>query len=182
MIDQPPGPVEPTDSARYVSEEKERLRALADVLREQAARVEAARLAEARRYRRARIRRRTLVATWVGVAYVWLATPSWLRIQPPPTPTVGEEAQSLRVSVFLQSQAIEAYRLERGRLPYVLQEAGPPFRGMEYRRRDSRTYELHGRSDRVILRYSSEQPPLDFVGGASDRLLSVPGGAGGGTR
>ena len=111
--------------------------------------------------------------TWVGVAYVWLATPSWLTVQPPREPTVEEEATALRVNVFLQTQAIESYWIRRGRLPYVLQEAGPPFRGMEYRRRDSRSYELQGRSDLVTLRYSSEQSPFSFVGTATD-LLTEP--------
>jgi len=171
MTDHPPRPIDPE---RFVSEEHERVRALADVLRDQAERAEAARLNEARRLRRARVRRGSLVGTWVAVAYVWLATPSWLTVEPPPLPTVAEEARSLRLNVFLQSQAIEAYRLERGRLPWVLQEAGPPFRGMEYRRSDSRTYELHARTDRVLLRYNSQQPSLDFVGDAADLLTDVP--------
>jgi len=167
MIDQPPEPVDPV---RYVSEEQERARALADVMRDQAERADAARQTEERRAKRTRIRRGALVATWVVVAYVWIATPSWLTVAAPPEPTVAEEAQSLRVNVFLQAQAIEAYRLRRGRLPYVLPEAGPPFRGMEYRRRDSRSYDLQGRSDRVILRYMSQESPFSFVGTAADFL------------
>lgn len=169
MTDQPPRHVE---TERYVSEEQERARALAEVLRDQTERAEALRLSEERKSRRHRVRRGALIATWAAVAYVWLATPSWLRVEQPPVPTVAEEARSLRLNVFLQSQAIEAYRLERGRLPFVLQEAGPPFRGMDYLRRDSRSYELHGRSERVLLRYNSEQPALDFVGGSADLVTS----------
>lgn len=175
MNDQPPKPVDPV---RYISEEQERARALAEVLRDQTERAESAIRADERRDRRRRRRKHALVVTWVAVAYVWVATPSWLTVEPPPLPTVAEEARSLRVNVFLQSQAIEAYRIERGRLPYVLQEAGPPFRGMEYRRTDSRTYELRGRSDRVLLRYHSEQPSHDFVGAAADLLMAPPGEAG----
>jgi len=171
MVDQPP---RPNESERFVSEEQERVRALAEVLRDQAARADALLQSEERRLRRARVRRGALIATWVAVAYIWLATPSWLTVEPPPVPSVAEEAQSLRLNVFLQSQAIEAYRLQRGRLPFVLQEAGPPFRGMEYRRHDSRTYELQGRSSRVLLRYNSEQPALDFVGTAADVLFGAP--------
>lgn len=179
MTDQPPP--EPVEPARYVSEEQERARALAEVLRDQANRAEAALLAEDRRERRARVRRGVLMATWGFVAWVWLATPSWLRVEPPPKPPVATEAQSLRLNVFLQSQAIEAYRLQRGRLPFVLQEAGPPFRGMEYRRFDSRSYELQGRSERVILRYHSDQVPQEFVGGAAGLLSPEQPEAGGGT-
>lgn len=167
MIDTPPSDVDPTP---HVSEEHERARALADVLRDQAARVEAARQDDQRRRRRARVRRACLGITWVGVAWIWLFSPSWTNIRPPEPPPVSEEASALRLHVFLQSQVIEAYRLQRGRLPYVLQEAGPPFRGIEYLRRDSRSYELRGSTDRVRLRYSSAQPPLDFVGAAADLL------------
>jgi len=173
MEDHPPEPPESSEQPRYVSEERERARVLADVLRDDEERADGARLAEERRLRRRRIRRGALVATWVGVAYVWIATPSWLTVQPPREPTVEEEATALRVNVFLQTQAIESYRNQRGRLPYVLQEAGPPFRGMEYRRRDSRSYELQGRSDLVTLRYSSEQSPFSFVGDAAN-VLSEP--------
>jgi hypothetical protein len=170
MEDQPP---QSMDQARFVSEERERARVLAEVLRDQEERADGARAAEEGRLRRRRFRRGALVATWVGVAYVWIATPSWLRVESPPDPTVEEETKALRVNVFLQTQAIESYRIERGRLPYVLQEAGPPFRGMEYRRRDSRSYDLQGRSDLVTLRYSSEESPFLFVGTAAD-LLTTP--------
>jgi len=179
MTDQPPP--EPVDPVRYVSEEQERARALAEVLRDQAARAEAALETEDRRDRRDRLRRGVLMGTWLGVAWVWLATPSWLRVEPPPKPSVATEAQSLRLNVFLQSQAIEAYRLQRGRLPFVLQEAGPPFRGMEYRRFDSRSYEVQGRSDRVILRFHSDQPPMEFVGGAANLLATERSETTGGT-
>lgn len=177
MTDQPPQPV---DRPRYVSEEQERARALAEVLRDQETRILASARAEERREQVAARRRRALIAAWAAVAWIWIASPSWTRVQPPPTPTVAEEAEALRLHVFLQTQAIEAYRERSGRLPYVLQEAGPPFRGMEYRRRDSRTYELQARSDRVLLRYHSDQPPLDFVEDAAS-ALSPGGGRGGAT-
>ena len=168
MVDQPPEPVDP---ARYVSEEQERVRALAEVLRDQVERADLWRRSEERRERRGRVRRGVLVVTWMAVAYVWIATPSWLQVEAPPEATVAEEARALRVNVFLQTQAIEAYWMERGRLPYVLQEAGPPFRGLEYWRRDSRSYDLQGRSDRVILRYTSQESPFSFVGTAADVLV-----------
>lgn len=166
---------ESPEPARYVSAELERARALAEVLRDQEERAESARQTEERKDKRHRFRRGSLIATWLAAAYVWIATPAWLTVQPAPPPTAEEEAQALRVNVFLQSQAIEAYRIERGRLPYVLQEAGPPFRGMEYRRVDSRSYELQGRSDRVLLRYSSDESPFLFAGTATDLLTAEDG-------
>ena len=108
------------------------------------------------------------------MAYVWLASPSWTRIEPPPEQSVASETESLRLNIFLQSQAIEAYRLRRGKLPDVLQQAGPPFPGMDYRLKDSRSYELEGSSRRVRLRYESAQSPLAFVGSAADVLGTGP--------
>lgn len=172
MVDQPPDDLDPR---QQVSEEHERARALAAVLRDQAERADHAAEAEVRRARRARVRRGVLTAVWIGVAYVWLGNPPGLRVEPPPEASVSEEARSLRVNVFLQTQRIEAYRRDEGRLPYVLQEAGPPFPGMTYRRRDSRFYEIEAGSERVSLYYASERSPLDFVGEAADVLTAVPG-------
>jgi len=173
MIDQPP---EGADPRRNVSEELERARALTAVMRDQVERADAVRDSEERRYRRSRLRRGVLVVLWTGIAYVWLGTPSWLTVEPPPAQSIVEEAQALRLNVFLQTQQIEAYRITRGRLPYVLEEAGPPFQGMEYRRRDSRTYEVSGASHRVHVRYESDSSPLDFVGQAADLLEESPPG------
>jgi hypothetical protein len=162
----------------HAGEGDERARALAAVMRDQAVRADAEVVVDVRRRRRARWRRRSLVALWLVIAYVWVGSPSWLSVEAPPEPTLSQESQALRLAMFLQSQAIEAYRLERGRLPYVLQEAGPPFPGMEYRRKDSRSYELLGTSDRLRLDYQSEQDPLDWVGAAASLVVATSGDAG----
>jgi len=171
MVDKLPPRIDPE---RFVSDESERARAVADFLRDQEDRAQGAVRGGVRREHIRRIRRTTVIATWLGIAYVWVATPGWLTVQPPPPQPIEAESTSLRWNVFLQSQRIEAYRLERGRLPYVLDEAGPRFRGMEYRRRNSRMYELTGRSSRVELRYESEQAPHDFVGDAADLAQDIP--------
>ena len=172
MVDQPPERV--VDPGR-VSDEAERARAVAEFLRHQEERAGLARREEVRRERTTRVRRGALLGAWLGVAYIWLGSPSWLAIEPPPPQSVTDEARSLRMSVFFQSQKIEAYRAERGRLPYVLEEAGPPFGGIEYRRKDGRFYELRGESDRIHIRYESERPALDFLGRASERFEEALG-------
>lgn len=166
---------DPGEIREEMSQEHERARALAAVLRDQEERAQAAREAEAHRLRRERIRRGVLLGTWIAVAYIWIGSPSWLREPPPPQPSVLDEVRALRVDLFLQSQKIEAYRKDHGRLPWVLPEAGPPFPGLVYRRKDSRSYELEGRTERVRLRYESESPPLDFVGSAAAMLESRDG-------
>jgi len=176
MVNQP---TPDRDARQGMSEEQERVRALSAVMREQAARVQAARDGEVRRQKRARYRRGALLVMWVGIAYIWRGAPSWLTVPTPADQPIGVEAKALRLNVFLQTQQIEAYRLNRGRLPYVLEEAGPPFSGMAYRRADSRSYELSGTSDRVQVRYDSDIAPLDFVGEAADLIDNGPtlGGA-----
>jgi len=169
----------PSDPPRRVSDELERAKALADFLRDQEERAESARRGGVRRRRMARTRRAATIVVWVGIAYIWVGTPSWLTVEPPPEQTVQQESQSLRLNIFLQSQRVEAYRQERGRLPYVLEEAGPPFTGMEYRRRDNRYYEIRGLSNRVELKYESREHPMDFVGDAADLLDPIPRPTGG---
>lgn len=177
MVDQPPIETDiDVEEAPRLSEEHERARALAAVLREQSERADLAVEVEARRARRTRIRRIGLAVVWAGIAWVWISGPPPLSPPAPPAPTVEQETRALRVHVFLQAQRIEAYRQGRGRLPYVLQEAGPVFPGITYRRRDNRSYELEARADRVRVFYASERGAVDFVGDAAAAL-----GPGGGT-
>lgn len=170
MIPRPSHEPEPHER---VSEERERARALAEVLRDQAERAEAVRQAEMRAATRTRLRRGILVAVWAAVAWIWLGNPAWTRIQPPSPPPLAEDVQALRVNLFLQTQQVEAFREARGRLPWVLQEAGPPLPGMEYRRQDSRSYEIHARSRRVELTWASDRPAGSLSEAAAAVL--VPG-------
>lgn len=155
------------DFTREVSDENGRAQAVSAFLRDQDERRKKALKRAARRRRIRRARRIAVGATWIGVAYIWVGTPGWLTVEPPPVPTVADESNALRFNLYLQSQRVEAYRAERGRLPYVLDEAGPRFRGMEYRRRDNSQYQITGRTDRVELQYYSRQSPLAFVGEAA---------------
>ncbi len=171
MVDTADDVVDPT---LRVSEEGERARALAAVLRDQAERVEQAREADERRRRRKRVRRVAAVVLWIAAAWIWLLPPSWTRVQAPEPPPLAEEAAALRLRVYLQIQAIEAYRHEHGHLPDVLPAAGPPFPGVAYERRDSHAYTLSGRSPRVLIRYRSEEPPSTFGRGAVG-VIAAPG-------
>ena len=152
---------------REVSDESQRAQAVASFLRDQDERQASVHTRAAHAQRIRKVRRIIVGAAWVGIAYIWVGTPGWLTVEPPPVPTVTDESNALRFNLYLQSQRVEAYRTERGRLPYVLDEAGPRLRGMEYRRRDSREYQITGRTDRVELEYYSLQSPLVFVGEAA---------------
>lgn len=174
MAHQPPT----GDPAHRVSDERERARLLAAVMRHQEERAAAAEATRERRGRRTRTRRAVLAIAWMGVAYVWLGSPSWLQVPEPAPRTLAAEATGLRLSVFLQSQRVEAYRRSSGRLPFILQEAGPPLPGVRYRRLDSRSYVLEGGTERIWLHFDSRRPPLDFVGRAGELLTASGGGMG----
>lgn len=175
MVDHADDDVDPT---LRVSEEHERARALAAVLRDQEEKVHLAREAEERRRRRAGVRKGVTVALWLAAAWVWLLPPAWTQVQPPEPAPLEDEAQALRLQVYLQIEAIEAFRNARGHLPDVLPQAGPPFRGVEYARRDSRDYDLSGRTRRVLVRYRSEEPAAAFGRGAAG-VIVPPATAGG---
>ena len=176
------GEVPPDDLRKEMSEAQDRARALAAVLRDQAEREEAAQHAEALRLRHTRIRRAVLAVAWVGMAYVWFGSPSWLKVAPPPQPTLKDETQALRVDIFLQPQMIEAYRKARGRLPYVLPESGPPFPVMRYHRGLMMAI-LHDKvqiadavNGNVISLDDAPQGYADFDGGAAKKYVLDPHG------
>jgi len=111
------------------------------------------------------------MATAVAV-YFWFGSPAWIEPDPIPPPPVEVEVAALRLSMFVQAQAIENYRAANGRTPAFLEEAGPPRPGLTYRRLDARTYLLQGQGDRVRLTYTSRDSLPAFLGAAAEALLS----------
>jgi len=155
-----------------LSRASERDAVLAAVMRQQSAKAEQEEhvrktLARSQGYG---IRHMALVLTTAISAWLWIWTPSVFRVPTPgPAPAAQEEA-TLRLVMYLQSQKIEQYRLETGRVPENLEDAGPVFRGMEYIRLTDRDYRILGRTSRVILSYSSAEPMDEFVGEGADIL------------
>ena len=173
----PTPPPEPSEVE--VSQASERDSALAAVLRHETEKAEV----EARA-RKVRVRRQGLglrhIALSLAMAtsmWIWIWPPGVLRITPPGPPAVEEEESTLRLVMYFQAQKIEQYRVDTGRVPRVLDDAGPTFRGMEYIRLTNRDYRILGRTrayDRdgrpviIALTYSSVEPLDVFVGtGAS---------------
>ncbi len=154
-----------------LSSEGERASAIASVLKDQAEK------AEVRSFVRSPGPKPLLpqlaglgIASLVA-AYVWFATPGWLEPAPIPPPPVEVELATLRLEMFIQAQAIESYRLNNGRTPAFLEEAGPPRPGVRYRRVDADTYILQGQGDRVRLVYTSRDSLGAFLGEEGEALL-----------
>ena len=155
-----------------LSEVGERDSALADVLREQTEKA----VVEARS-REVRIRRQgfgarhvtLLVATALSI-WLWFSPPSALQLQAPAPPPLEVEEATLRLVMYFQAQKIEQYRLDTGRVPIDLEDAGPVFPGMEYIRLTNSDYRILGRTSRVVLSYSSAEPIELFVGPGAEVL------------
>ena len=154
------------------SEEKERLRAGDDVMRDQALRDVLRDVA----YKRPRASLRAHVAATVlaMIALVtWLLPVPGLRPDIPfPIPPADEHA-GLRFATYVQAQQVEAFRQTRGRLPDVLQETGEPLPGMSYERLDARTYRLGGATERSSVNWVSSDSLTALLRDADKRLPAL---------
>jgi hypothetical protein len=94
-----------------------------------------------------------------------LGPPALLRGPRPAAVTPGERERGIRAALYLQAQQVEAFRLQRGRLPSSLAEVSVRLPGMEYVRSDSRTYQLVvRRPDGGTVVYDSAVPRRGFAG------------------
>ena len=139
---------------RSSSDDRERLSAIEEMLRDQARREQLR--GAAYRWSRTSLRARVAVGVVVLAAFLtWLIPVPGLEPDIPfPMPPEEEEA-GLRLATYVQAQQVEAFRLNRGRLPDVLRETGEPLPGMSYQRMDARTYRLSGVTERVSVSWIS---------------------------
>lgn len=142
-------------------------------MRDEAQKVEASERAEEERALQSSGRRHGLLTLSAIVAvYIWFLPPTWVRgTPPPPIPTAAEEASALRMTMYFQAQRIEQFRLDNGRIPYNLGEAGQAFSGMEYIRLTDTNYRLHGRSEQAMLSLSGGGQSLREFLGDGDSVL-----------
>lgn len=90
--------------------------------------------------------------------------PSWLAGREAPRPTVGDMDRGLRVSMLLQAQQVEAFRVREGRLPEHLSELPVTFPGLDLVRSNNRVYQIRGRrADGSVEIYDSSQPSPVFA-------------------
>ena len=149
----------------------ERAEALAAVMRREAEKAIAQRQARPKRF--------TMGPGFLFVvaglnAYVWFGAPAWLHPAPPPPIPMEQLDSSLRLTMYVQSQRIEAFRIENGRLPTTLEEAGSPLAGMEYTILSDTIYEIQGVGDDIQLTLQSTDSMALFMGDAEDMLHLRP--------
>ena len=133
-----------------MSDDKERQRALEEVLRDQARREVLREIAH--RDTGASLRLQLITSVLVVAALlVWLIPVPGFRASIPFPLAREEEEAALRLATWVQAQQVEAFRQRRGRLPDVLREAGEPLPGMTYERIDAGTYRLSGASEHMTV-------------------------------
>ncbi len=101
--------------------------------------------------------------------YLLVFTPQWVTVDPIPAPDPVTRAQDLRLAMYIQAKQIEAYRIENGRLPATLADAGVVVPGVDYVPQGT-TYLLIATAGETVLRYESSQSADDFVGSAAAKL------------
>ncbi len=113
------------------------------------------------------------LALLAALVWIWLAPPAWLRLPPLPSePPEVQEAEA-RLALYLQAERILQFRIDRGRLPGTLAEAGDPLPGIRYEVLGSDRYRL--RSTEPPLSYTSTDSPAALLAESVTRLR--PGGA-----
>ena len=68
----------------------------------------------------------------VLAVYLLIAPPSWVVVNPIQGPDMAVQTDMIAATVYLASQAIQAYQMENGRLPSTLAESGRVFEGVDY--------------------------------------------------
>ena len=127
----------------------------------------------ARRVRRVpRLQMLLLLALIALQAYLWLAHPVWLRVDPPAAPTYRYYVDGWRMAIAMQRERIEGYRLHHGKLPPTIEQAGRPIPGVNYDVQDSLAYKLAAGEGRARITWSSRDS-VDFLLGESVRRLHL---------
>lgn len=155
-----------------LSDDKERLRAIEEVLRDQARREVLRDFAY--RHPQASLATRIAAAALALSALVTWSIP-FSGLQPDiPFPILpADEIAGLRVATYIQAQQVEAFRQTRGRLPDVLLETGEPLPGMTYARLDARTYRLGGATERSSVVWVSSDSLSALLDSADKRLPAL---------
>ncbi len=108
--------------------------------------------------------------------YLLISQPGWINMHPIEGPDRETLEEGLREAMFVQSQQIEAYRQDTGRLPSSLDELpGSPQPGVEYQLQGTQEYSLVGTNGEAALIYESTEPAQDFLGATGADKLGAGG-------
>ncbi len=107
--------------------------------------------------------------------YMLIAPPAWVVMNPIEAVPVEEQADDMRLVMYMQALRVNAYRGEYGELPETLEDAGSAVPGVEYFAVGTDRYELITTIGEEVIRYDSQESPNEWVGsGATGKLLGGP--------
>jgi len=112
--------------------------------------------------------RLSMAVVVLALATLLVARPAWLFPRPPTESPALREA-SLRVRIYVETELVERYRRNQGRLPATLLESGGDTTGLTYAQ-DGRSYTITGKNGGIELTYRSTIPAAEFLGNSYDLI------------
>lgn len=170
------GDITVDDLRRRAREQSEAEFAVAAVMRREEQKAAKLAVAEGRKGRRNPVRTLLLAAMVLFNAYLWTSAPQWLEYRTPSTPPLDYYEASWKIAVYLQHERVEEFRRNRGKLPVVAKQAGPPVKGVTYTPLSAGAYELRaGNHYRQVVYHSTDSLRV-FMGKALMQVGLIAGG------
>jgi len=112
--------------------------------------------------------RNTAAVIALALAALVVVRPAWL-FPPPVAESPALKEASLRVRIYIETERVERYRQNEGRLPATLLESGGDTTGLKYVQ-DGESYSISGANGGLALTYSSTTPAADFLGNSYELI------------
>lgn len=108
----------------------------------------------------------------VFAVYLLIAPPSWVVLDPLEDPPIEEQADDMRLAMYMQAMRISGYLQQNGSLPATLEDAGSSYEGIQYDRVTAERFQLTATIGDETIIYDSSQPANDWIGPeATGKLL-----------
>ncbi len=108
----------------------------------------------------------------VFAVYLLIAPPAWVVVNPLEAPPVEEQADDMRLAMFMQAMRISGYLQQNGQLPGAMEDAGSTYPGIEYEALGPQRFRLSAVIGDETIVYDSSQPAQEWIGPeATGKLL-----------
>ena len=107
-----------------------------------------------------------------------IAPPAWVIVNPLESLPLEEQAEDMRLAIYLQAQCLVGYELQNGELPLGLEDAGTAYPGIEHTVLGRGHFTLAATVGDEVITNDSAQPLNEWVGGGgTGKLLGGGDGA-----
>jgi hypothetical protein len=107
----------------------------------------------------------------VLAAYLLIAPPAWVVMNPIAPPPEPQQVEGLRTAMYFATTRIDNFRIQNGRLPSSLAEAGVSYQGIDYTPQGDSTYVLVSSvGEETVVFNSAVQTANEWVGNLSRRI------------